>query len=96
MSVQESTWNDFQDLGLLWWVNRGLHVFGWAILFEQNLETGEVLRVYPARVEWRPFGPDHEAEGFRKIRRAIVEEASSIVEGAGFKTPNAQEPVTTD
>lgn len=31
--LQESNWREFQRAGLLWWVNRGLHLFGWALVF---------------------------------------------------------------
>jgi hypothetical protein len=26
----ETTWREFADAGLFWWINRGLHLFGWA------------------------------------------------------------------
>lgn len=47
-------WEQFQDAGLLWWVNRILHLFGWSIIFKQD--GGELIEVYPVRTSYRGFG----------------------------------------
>ena len=58
------TWEEFQKFKLLWFVNRSLCIFGWAIVFEQT-STG--LEVYPARVKYRGFPEEAEIEGFEKL-----------------------------
>jgi hypothetical protein len=61
--VERKTWKEFQDAKLLWWINRLLHTFGWAIVFEVETD-GEVTDVYPARVKFRGFGVQSETDGF--------------------------------
>jgi hypothetical protein len=64
--IQERSWAEFQRIGLLWWVNRALHLFGWAIVFDVESD-GAVTRVYPARVKFRGFDVSTEAEGFKAL-----------------------------
>ena len=39
--LEERTWKEFRDIKLLWFVNTILHLFGWAIVYEEN-DNGEV------------------------------------------------------
>ena len=50
----KKTWKEFQECKLLWWVNRSLHIFGWAIVVEEQ-EDGTISNCYPARVVYRGF-----------------------------------------
>jgi hypothetical protein len=34
--VHSESWAAFRESGLLWWVNRSLHLFGWSIVFEME------------------------------------------------------------
>ncbi len=61
--IEEKSWKEFKDSGLLWFVNRTLHLFGWAIVIAYN-EASEVVEVYPARVTCRGFTEDVETKGF--------------------------------
>jgi len=49
--VRPQSWETFQATGLLWWINRILHTFGWAIVLEvatlANQENGVVTKAYP-------------------------------------------------
>jgi len=62
---QKKTWKEFQECKLLWWVNRSLHIFGWAIVVEEQ-EDGTISNCYPARVAYRGFSKDAEDAGFSK------------------------------
>lgn len=62
----ESTWREFADAGLFWWINRGLHLFGWALVYIEN-KDGTIERVYPARTTYRGFSEETEREGFRQL-----------------------------
>ena len=46
--VEQRTWQEFREAKLLWWINRILHTFGWAIVLEQE-EDGSISAAYPAR-----------------------------------------------
>lgn len=60
--IEPKTWQEFRDSKLLWWVNRTLHLFGWAIVCE--VENDRILSVYPAKVKFRGFSEESEADGF--------------------------------
>ena len=39
--VTKKTWTEFREIGLLWFINTILHMFGWAIVVE--VDNGEVI-----------------------------------------------------
>ena len=66
LNITQHTWQEFYDAGMLWLVNRFLHLFGWSIvmLYDTN---DEFLSCYPARNTARGFDEATEAEGFQKV-----------------------------
>lgn len=81
--IYKKSWDEFQKAGLLWWVNRVLHLFGWAIVVEVEVQkdgTPEetVVRAYPARVGFRGFTVESEMEGFRALTRYLAEESVGL------------------
>jgi len=64
--IERKGWKEFKETGLLWWINRSLHLFGWAIVFEEA-DDGTVITVYPARVKFRGFSEDVEEKGFENV-----------------------------
>lgn len=79
--VTQKTWKEFRDAGLLWWVNRILHTFGWAIVAQVE-EDGSVSCAYPARVRFRGFDEGPESDGFVKLTRHISENIRELEEEA--------------
>ena len=73
------TWNEFRETGLLWWINRGLHLFGWAIVVECDVDTGEVEKVYPARVSYRGFESSSEERGFYILTKHLNDTAHHLM-----------------
>lgn len=65
--LEEQSWEEFREAGLLWWVNRQLHLLGWALVVDVDQDTGAVKRAYPARTRFRGFDPASEDEGFKKV-----------------------------
>jgi hypothetical protein len=74
---ERKSWKEFQQSGLLWWVNRGLHVFGWSIVFDED-DAGNVVDVYPARVAWRGFQVADEVEGFQRLTHYMEANAAEL------------------
>jgi hypothetical protein len=74
----KKTWSEFSDSGLLWWVNRSLHIFGWAIVIETDIDTRQITATYPARVEWRGFGMQAETEGFKMLTTFIEQNGADL------------------
>ena len=88
--VDEKTWKQFKDSGLLWWVNMIIHTFGWAIVFEYDGKN--ITRVYPARVKFRGFDEKSNDEGYIKINRYMKENSDNILNDLliGNKTPKVK------
>lgn len=78
MGFEKKSWQEFREAGLLWWVNRALHLFGWSIAVE--VEDGEVVDVYPGHVTYRGFSEEDEKDGFKKLTKHLAEEAAQLVE----------------
>jgi hypothetical protein len=79
--IDKRTWDEFRNAGLLWWVNRLLHLCGWAIVVcvEQD---GSISEVYPARVKFRGFDCESESDGFVKLTRYMADIASELLQEA--------------
>ena len=82
--MKRKTWKEFQDSKLLWWVNRSLHLFGWAIVFQWEVD-GTISDVYPARVTFRGFEEEVEEEGFAGLTRHIEGEIADLVNESNDK-----------
>jgi hypothetical protein len=64
--VDQRTWKEFQDSKMLWWVNRFIHIFGWAIVVETD-DSDNIIAAWPARVKFRGFDEKTEDEGFKGL-----------------------------
>ncbi len=66
--IERRTWTEFRDSGLLWFVNRILHFFGWAIACEMEEEDKTKVReAYPSRCRYRGFDDESATRGFKKL-----------------------------
>lgn len=77
-NIEKRSWKEFQDSGMLWWVNRVLHLFGWAIAL--NMDNGEVIEAFPARCKFRGFSEEDEDEGFQKVTKYLSENIRDLKE----------------
>jgi len=74
--VDEKSWKEFRESGLLWFVNTILHTFGWALVAE--LEDEKIKRVYPARVKFRGFIEKINTEGYQKVSKYLKENIEEL------------------
>ena len=79
--VNKKTWKQFQESGLLWWINMILHTLGWAIVLNVNKE-GEIIDAFPARVKYRGFGEKENTDGYIRVSKCIKENVDDLVEEA--------------
>lgn len=79
--INKKTWKQFQDSGLLWWINMILHTFGWAIVLNVN-EEGEITDAFPARAKYRGFGEKENVDGYIKVSKYIKGNVDDLVEEA--------------
>jgi len=75
--IHKKSWATFRNTGLLWWINRTLHLFGWAIVYE--FDGKKVTDVYPAQCKYRGFTPEIEEENFEKLSRYINKNADKLL-----------------
>ena len=64
--IGADSWLEFQKSGMLWWVNRILHTFGWAVVFEFN--EGVLIGAYPQRVEYLGFSEEDDEKGLQAFK----------------------------
>ncbi len=76
--VTEKSWDEFRDTGLVLIVNQILHIFGWAITFEVNEESGKVIRAYPARVKFRGFSNGRYTQAYRQITQYMSDNIEEL------------------
>jgi len=76
--VEKRSWEEFRANGMLWWVNRILHLFGWAIAFEMD-DDNNIKEVYPVRCKFRGFGSESETRGFKKLTNYLVTNIQELV-----------------
>ena len=70
--LKQKSWNEFRKTGLLWFINRTLHLFGWAIVIDyEDVKKGIIKDVYPARCKFRGFAEKNETEGFIKVTKYL-------------------------
>lgn len=77
--IQKKTWEEFREAQLLWWVNRMLHLFGWAIVVEIDDATGKVTEAYPARCKFRGFDSKSEDEGFEGLTAYLKNHSEELL-----------------
>jgi len=77
--LERREWAEFKDSKLLWWINRSLHIFGWAIVYSVE-KDGSISEVYPARTSYRGFSSEDEAEGFIGLTEYVQNNIYKLVE----------------
>jgi len=72
--------DDFTKSGLLWWVNRILHTFGWSIVvMSGSADDGTEFSVmYPARTDHFGFDDDVDAACLRQFRASCRSLPASV------------------
>lgn len=84
--IEKRTWEEFRAAGLLWWVNRVLHLFGWVVVVNVELD-GKISDVYPARCKFRGFDTQSETEGFRQLTAHIASNTPRLLDDAEVEQP---------
>lgn len=69
-SKSNIAWQEFRNAGMLWWVNRILHSFGWSIFIELDDES-QISSVYPERSKWLGFPDGVNEECLEKFKAHI-------------------------
>ena len=85
--LEPSSWQAFQDAGLIWWVNRGLHLFGWALVLEVNTKTHEITEyIGRARSEDMQNFDQHLVDLLRANKISLETAMNAATNPADFRT----------
>jgi hypothetical protein len=78
--VDRKTWKEFRESGLLWFINTILHMFGWAIVVDVDMEDNNIKECYTAKVKFRGFKEEHNTEGYIKVTEHLKENIDKLIE----------------
>ena len=74
--VEKKTWEEFRNIGLLYFINSFLHIFGWAICLE--FKDDKVVDVYPARCKYRGFDNEIISASYIKLSEWMKDNADIL------------------
>lgn len=77
-TLKKRTWKEFRQSGMLWFVNRILHLFGWVIVFDYTGKN-KIKSVYPARTIFRGFSEDCETKGFKQVTKYLGRNVKTLL-----------------
>ena len=81
--IDEKSWKEFRDSGLVLIINQILHIFGWAIIFElEGEEEEKVKRIYPARVRFRGFDNETVSKAYVKLSKYMKANSEELLKEA--------------
>lgn len=81
---------EFKQSGLLWFINTILHVFGWAIVYNIDDKSGNVIDLDIRKVPYRGFGEKSNDLGYTKLSDYMRDNGPSLYYQA-FKGLNPEE-----
>jgi hypothetical protein len=61
-----------------------LHTFGWAIVFAYEEDSNSLVKVYPARVDFRGFDEKINSEGYCKVSKYLLDNIAIIEKETWF------------
>ncbi len=66
---ETAAWEEFRSLGLLWFINMNLHIFGWNIAVSKD--KGRITSVCPVRTNNRGFSEESNNKGYDALRKLM-------------------------
>lgn len=64
---------EFKESGLLWFINRQLHLFGIALVVDIDKDE-----IYPIRCEYRGFSEESEERGYKAVTDYLLKNIEDI------------------
>ena len=89
--INKKEWEEFRASGLLWFINSILHLFGWAIVVEIEVDdegkpTDKIIKAYPAKVKFRGFDLKSNDEGYEKVTKHLSKNMSELLKEVNDET----------
>lgn len=78
MENKRKNWEEFEKSGLLWWVNRQLHLFGWNI--ELEFDGEQIIGAHPRKTNFEIRGYERCAEnkGFARLSKYLSKNSKTM------------------
>lgn len=77
--LERKSWDDFACSGMIWFVNRMLHIFGWGIVIERDQHYPfPITDVYPARTDALGFSETDDRESREIFINTLKEDRFSL------------------
>ena len=64
--IKKISIEEFRDSGALWWINQQLHLFGMAIVVEED-DNNEFTKMYPVKCSFRGFSEETNTKNYKKL-----------------------------
>lgn len=64
---------EFRKSGLLWFINRQLHLFGIALVIDTDKDM-----IYPIRCDYRGFSEESEEKGYKAVTDYLLKNIEDI------------------
>lgn len=94
--LDQKTWEEFQNTGLLWLVNTFLHTFGWTLMTQVD-DDGNVVGGVPCRTDYRGFTTEVNDEGYLKITDWLKENIDMLAgDVESLRKPIIEEAVSEE
>lgn len=77
--LEEKTWEEFRNAGMLFLANTILQFFGWSIVIELEMDK---IKVYPIRTKFRGFSLDCVEEGHKKVASFLINNVEELYKEA--------------
>jgi len=81
-NISPKTIKEFQDTGLLLFINQFLHIFGWAVVIEI---TDNKWSMYPARVKFRGFSEKSTTKAYKKLTQYMCDNHNELQKEVNFE-----------
>lgn len=75
---EEVPWKELADAGLFLFVNQLLHLFGYALVREE--QDGVITRVYPARCRFRGFDDKTTGDAYTALTKHLAARMPELLE----------------
>lgn len=73
--IEEKSWTEFRESGMLYVANLILQFFGWSLVYEKD---GDEIRIYPALSGYRGFDTLSNKTGHSRVGKYCREHSAEI------------------
>ncbi len=77
--VEKRSFEEFNQTGLILFVNQFLNIFGWALAFELD-DKGKIKGIFPCRTKFRGYEEAITLESYKMVSKYMSEHGKELEE----------------